>query len=332
MKARRSDKHLSLADLHERALAESRERAEEGAERLLEWLDHRRLSAPNAYGDGKAEPRGAPAPLPRASAKAVFEEPSAGWRRALPLAVALGACIVAIALAIGHSVLTESRGPRPDSSHSGATAAFAERAPSSLAGALGVVDPCREAQSARGDSPLVDDFEDGNELVTMLEARNGYWVAITDTDPPAAEPVLLPSLRPEGSPANRYALHVSGGRHLTWGASVQVDFGPTCYDASAYRGIAFDVRGPGRLFAGVRSVDAVPIDRGGTCSAGCYESNLHPVVASAAWTHHVLEWSDLHQRGKMAPVNPRRLSGLEFLVRADDTPYDLWIDDVTFVH
>jgi hypothetical protein len=182
-----------------------------------------------------------------------------------------------------------------------------------------------------GHSPLVDDFEDDNELVALLEGRNGYWVSITDTDPESSEPVLLPSLRPEGSPTNRYALHMSGERHAKWGASVQVELGPTCYDASVYRGIAFDVRGPGRLFAGVRAVDAVPVDRGGTCTTDCYDSHLHPVDATDGWTHHELAWKQLHQRGKAEPADPRRLSGFEFLVRPEDTPYDLWIDNVAFV-
>jgi hypothetical protein len=177
----------------------------------------------------------------------------------------------------------------------------------------------------------VDDFEDGNELVALLEARNGYWVAISDTDPASSEPVLLPSARPGTVPTNRYALHVTGGRHAKWGASVQVELGPTCYDASVYRGVAFDVRGPGGLFAGVRQVDAVPVDRGGTCTADCYDSHLTRIEATAGWTHHEVEWSELHQQGKAAPADPHRLSGLEFLVRPADTPYDLWIDNVTFV-
>jgi hypothetical protein len=31
-------------------------------------------------------------------------------------------------------------------------------------------------------------------------------------------------------------------------------------------------------------------------------------------------------------LDPRRANGIEFLVRPDDTPYDVWIDDVRFVH
>jgi hypothetical protein len=193
-------------------------------------------------------------------------------------------------------------------------------------------DPCRSAVRARGDSPLLDDFEDGNELVALREARNGYWVTLSDTDPDGAEPVLVPSLRLDPSPGNRYALHVAGGRRRTWGASVQVELGPPCYDASAYSGIAFEARGPGRLYAGVRAVDAVPVARGGACTEGCYQSHLALVTLESGWKTYVLSWSMLHQDAATTPLDPRRANGIEFLVRPDDTPYDVWIDDVRFVH
>ena len=191
--------------------------------------------------------------------------------------------------------------------------------------------PCRSAVRAGGDSPQIDDFEDGNELVALLEARNGYWVSLSDTDPDGAEPVLLPSLRPDPSPGNRYALHVAGARHRSWGASVQVELGPPCYDASAYAGIAFDARGPGRLSAGIRTVDAVPVLRGGTCTEDCYQSHLGEVTLESEWKTYVLGWSHLHQEGEARPVDPRRANGVEFLLRPEDTPYDVWIDNVRFV-
>jgi hypothetical protein len=191
-------------------------------------------------------------------------------------------------------------------------------------------DPCRLATHARGDSPLVDDFEDGNELVALLEARNGYWIALSDTDPEGAEPVLLPSVRPDATPDNRYALHIAGARHQKWGVSVQVEFGPSCYDASVYRGIAFDARGPGRLYAGIRTVEAVPAARGGTCTEDCYRSHFGAVALEGGWKTYVLPWRDLHQDGATTPADPRRTNGMEFLVRPEDTPYDVWIDNVRF--
>jgi hypothetical protein len=327
------DKRPPLGDLHDRALAESSEAAAEGAERFMRWFDHE-VSTPREEPVSPGGAVGAEAPFedsdpwwPGRSALGETPPSPASIRRPASIRLALAAAVAAIALAAGYALFGVPRAHSPElarpvaPSHSLPSAAASERAS----------DPCRDATRAAGESPLVDDFEDKNELVALLEGRNGYWVLITDTDPESSESVLLPSLRPAAVPTNRYALHLSGERRTRWGASAQVDLGPSCYDASAYRGIAFDVRGPGRLLAGVRAVDAVPSDRGGTCTLDCYESHLSPVEATDAWTHHELAFSDLHQRGKTEPADPHRLSSLEFLVRPEDTPYDLWIDNVSFL-
>ncbi len=186
-------------------------------------------------------------------------------------------------------------------------------------------DPCRSAVRAGGDSPLVDDFEDGNELVALREARNGYWIALSDTDPEDAEPILLPSLRPDASPGNRYGLHLAGVRHRKWGASVQVELGPACYDASAYSGIAVDARGPGRLYAGIRSVDAVPVARGGTCTEDCYRSHLSAVTLESGWKTYVYPFGGVTstKKGRRSPriLGARTGSSSMFAPRIRRTTY-----------
>jgi hypothetical protein len=304
----------SLADLHERALEETTESAAAGAERFVAWFD--------AHMPG---PQIEPAPDERpARAARPFTEEARRWprevaARALPIALTVAAAATiwfgARALDLGRPRALPSAAPiAPDTPP-----------------ALSPADPCLSATRAGGDAPLVDDFEDGNELVALLEGRNGYWVTLTDTDPERAEPVLVPAVRPGAVPGNRYAIRMVGGRHDAWGASVQVELGPTCYDASAYRGIAFDARGPGRIRAGVREVGAVPTERGGTCARDCYRSHLGVAVAGEGWTHVELTWGELHQEGATKPADPRRLNALEFLVRPEDTPYDLWIDNVAFL-
>jgi Carbohydrate binding domain (family 11) len=314
------DKRPSLAELHDRALAEPRDAGAEGARRFVAWLDNR------AGGH-----RGDPArPTEAADAVVPFEEATSWWRGAIPRALAVAALAVGIASVFGHWVTGRSVEP-PEAQVPTPEAPMPSPVAAEPRDKLGPGDPCRDAKRAGGAARLVDDFEDANELVALLEGRNGYWVTITDTQQEATESVLLPSVRPMATPSNRYAVHLAGERRAKWGASVQVEFGPTCYDASIYRGISFDVLGPGRVYAGVREVDAVPVQRGGTCTTACYDSHLSAVGAASSWTHHEIDWSDLHQRGKTEPANPRRLSGIEFLVRSEDTPYDLWIDNVAFV-
>jgi hypothetical protein len=304
----RRERRPSLGELHERALEEPSDAAAGGAARFVAWLQEQE---PERQGD----------PAATVPAVSPIEEAVPWWRGAIVVAFAAAAIVLAWFVqhgTSGHPRAPEAQFPRP--------APVAE-----TTAALDPGDPCRDVVRAGGAAPLVDDFEDSNELVALLEARNGYWVTVTDTDPAVSESVLLPSVRPDATAGNRSALRLSGPRRMKWGASVQVELGPTCYDASAYRGIAFDVLGPGRVYAGVREVDAVPVERGGTCRSGCYESHLEAVDGTSHWTHHEVVWADLHQRGSVRPVNPRRLSGLEFLVRPEDTPYDLWIDDVSFL-
>jgi hypothetical protein len=323
----RRDRRPSLGELHDRALEEPSDAAADGAVRFVAWLQAE-------HAERREEP-GLHAGT--ASAVSPSDEATPWWRGCSTnglrgLAIAAAAIAVAWlahrAVSGGAHVPEAARpAPPPPALPAGPAWPVAPVVPVPLEPG----DPCRDVVRAGGAAPLVDDFEDNNELVALLEARNGYWVTITDTDPAVSESVLVPSVRPDAAAGNRYALHLSGPRRVKWGASVQLELGPTCYDASVYRGIAFDVLGPGRVYAGVREVDAVPVERGGTCQSGCYESHLQAVYAASHWTHHEVAWTELRQRGSAKPVDPRRLSGLEFLVRPEDTPYDLWIDDVTFV-
>ncbi len=311
----------SLADLHDDALRETDAEAAAAAERYMAWFDGK--AAPAAGLDHRSsDRRQRVARAVEATAGPVSgRSPLADLRALVPRALA-----VALAVAAALALWLVPR-PSPPTAHSSTSPPIIVGPPAAPL----FDDPCRSAVRAGGDSPLVDDFEDGNELVALREARNGYWIALSDTDPEDAEPVLLPSLRPDASPENRYALHLAGVRHRKWGASAQVELGPACYDASAYSGIAVDARGPGRLYAGIRSVDAVPVARGGTCTEDCYRSHLSAVTLESGWKTYVLSWRDLHQEGTTAPADPRRTNGIEFYVRPEDTPYDVWIDNVRFV-
>jgi Carbohydrate binding domain (family 11) len=314
MSDRRRKETPSLADLHDDALRETDAETAEAAERYMAWFD-----AHVTPGAGVADrPSGRQRVAPAVTATANPERPAP--LRSVALRVLPFAFAAAAALAMW---LVPRSSPAPAHSASSPPAVSSPPAPI-------FDDPCRLATRARGDSPLVDDFEDGNELVALLEARNGYWITLSDTDPEGAEPVLLPSVRPDATPDNRYALHIAGARHRKWGVSVQVEFGPSCYDASVYQGIAFDARGPGRLYAGIRTVEAVPVARGGICTEDCYRSHFGAVTLEGGWKTYVLSWRDLHQDGATTPADPRRANGMEFLVRPEDTPYDVWIDNVRF--
>jgi hypothetical protein len=184
---------------------------------------------------------------------------------------------------------------------------------------------------AAGKQPVIDDFEDGDDEVLRLEGRSGLWRWARDTDAAGSAPALLPIPRAQASATNRLALHVVGGRLLDWGAIVEFNFRPACYNASAYGGLIFKAKGPGRVFVAPREIGTIPVAEGGTCRSDCYNPHVKKVELERQWKIYRIEWSDFEQRGYGRPAfDPTRLHSLAFLIRPEDTPYDVWFDDVSF--
>ena len=193
-------------------------------------------------------------------------------------------------------------------------------------------DPCVAHIRAAGNQPSIDDFEDGNPLVGSFESRVGLWGLYRDTDTPGASMPLTPTIRPQPTRGNRFALHAVGGELRDWGATVQLSFQPSCYDASVYGGISFSAKGPGRVYAGVHEVRVVQVEWGGTCTHDCYNTHQKKVDLSARWQNYSLKWSELRQRGyDTPPLDATRVHSIAFLIQPGDTPFDIWIDDLKFI-
>ncbi len=194
--------------------------------------------------------------------------------------------------------------------------------------------PCSQAFRAEGTQPLVDDFEDSDSRSARLEGRGAPWLLHFDYDSQnGALRFLRADPRPEPKPDNRFALHLVGPELRDWGAVSQVTFKPhDCYDASAYAGLKFWGRGPGRLFAGVQVVSTTPRKWGGTCEKDCYKHHVHRIDLESGWKHYSLRWEELRQRGyDTKPLDPSEIYSLVFSVQSADTPFDLWLDDVAFI-
>ncbi|HET9953952.1 MAG TPA: hypothetical protein VFQ61_05595 [Polyangiaceae bacterium] len=199
---------------------------------------------------------------------------------------------------------------------------------------------CPARSSPRGVGLSIDSFEDGDAQLELLDGRSGTWIFADDgtgrrtrTEPLSSSRVMHPT-RMLARAASQYALHFSGPRLTLWGASVSSLLAPEkCYDVSAYGGVGFWTRGRGRIYLGMPILDVVPRSLGGTCERGC--NNVHRVAVdlSPDWTYHVARWPDLLQmeRGLPLEFDPHRVFSVEFTVFAQDTPFDAWIDDVSFV-
>jgi hypothetical protein len=256
----------------------------------------------------------------------------AAFGRPLTLLAASGAALGVAALVgvafVRRPVMKVVVSPEPSSAIAGIGAAL----PIAGAASPAVADPCIYHVTAKGDQPLIDDFEDGNPIISTFENRVGFWGLFKDTDSSGTFLPLMPAPRPQPTRENRIALHAVGGELRSWGATVQFAFQPSCYDASVYAGIAFSAKGPGRFYVGVREVRVVPVQWGGTCMHDCYDTHQKKVDLSAHWQQFSLKWGELRQRGyNSPPLDTTRINSFGFLIQSGDTPFDIWLDDVKFI-
>ncbi|HET7544937.1 MAG TPA: carbohydrate binding domain-containing protein, partial [Polyangiaceae bacterium] len=258
----------------------------------------------------------------------VGSPPAARGYRAAALALAL--------LAAGVLILLFALKPRADVAITAEQAASASKPAGSAAAppapAPPADDPCRSIVPAAGSEPLIDDFEDGDDAIRPFEGRAGFWRWAREIDAPGTAPALIPVPRPEATRTNRLAQHVKGGLLVDWGATVEFNFRPACYDASNYVGVSFQARGPGRIYFAPRERAVIPVAEGGSCQSDCYNPHVAKIDLDGSWRTYQLRFSDLRQRGMGKPaLDPQHLHSLAFMIRPEDTPYDVWLDELRFL-
>ncbi len=271
----------------------------------------------------------------RIAARAPRAERPGGKLRGLPTAGWLALAAAVALLGVGVGVLLGRNGTDEDLRAEVVSVQPERLAHSAAPSAVttGPV-PCAQRYRAPGGAPLIDDFEDGDGIALPSEGRDRHWFLFHDFEPPGQPSRrLVPELVRRPGSHSRRALHLTGPELNDWGAVLELAFSPHyCYDASAYGGLAFWARGPGRLVVGVRENRVVPTVWGGSCTADCYNSHARVINLTARWEHYAIPWSAMRQRGyDLPPVDPTRLHSLQVMVQAADTPFDFWLDDVTFL-
>jgi hypothetical protein len=197
---------------------------------------------------------------------------------------------------------------------------------------------CPELVIARGAAPLIEDFEAVDSRILPADGRSGNWMTYDDgtgKQTPPGRSALFPSRIPGGRGASKSGLHVTGGKFTLWGVTLGAELADAgCYDASAYAGIALHAKGPGKLRVGLQMIDVQDVKYGGLCSKDCYNTHRAVITLGKTFERHVVRWEDLHQLfdgGPPVAFDPKRVRFIEFGVAPEDTPFDLWIDDVAFV-
>ena len=197
---------------------------------------------------------------------------------------------------------------------------------------------CVELVIAKGDAPLIEDFEQEDSWVLAADGRKGSWITYDDgtgKQVPPSRSALFPSRIPGGRATSKRGLHVSGSHFTQWGVTFGTELADAaCYDASAYAGIEFWAKGPGEIRVGLQMIDVQDVKYGGLCQTDCYDTHRKVVELTPTFRKYVVRWDDLRQLyAARVPVafNPRRVRFLEFGIAPESTPFDVWLDDVSFV-
>jgi hypothetical protein len=198
--------------------------------------------------------------------------------------------------------------------------------------------PCPALVVARGDAPLIEDWEQNDSWLLDRDGRKGSWITYDDgtgKQSPPSRTALRPSRLPGGNGASHYGLHISGGRFTDWGVTFGTELADAaCYDASAYAGVKFSAKGSGQIRVGFQMIDVQDVKYGGFCKADCYDTHRKLIELSSTFQEYSVRWEELAQlfdAGPPVAFDPRRIRFLEFGVAPESTPFDVWLDDVAFI-
>jgi hypothetical protein len=200
---------------------------------------------------------------------------------------------------------------------------------------------------ATGSPGLIDDLDDGDMWIPLNDGRRGDWIVSADgtgTQTPTAAPVECDEsylFTPQDGQAC-----VRGGGFTSWGVYLILDLNwadcRSCpYDASAYHGVRFTLRGTvtaARMVFAITIAETVPTEYGGTCTTDCYNHYHIPLTPTAEPQTITVQFSELSQAagwGMVVPWNPREMLALTWGVVDDSgsgsASFDFCVDDVEFI-
>ncbi len=203
---------------------------------------------------------------------------------------------------------------------------------------------------------MIDDMEDGNNLICHSGGRSGYWYTEADgtegTLSPAQGAEFTMTPIPGGRGDSRMAVRLTASGFTSWAQmslsleNVGETAGP--YDASATGGITFWMKTNAPVVGvNLPISETVPVSRGGLCSdsATTYNCdnafNFNITSPHPDWFQYYVPYSALYQAGSKPDANgntvagsatwdPTSLTNIQFLLYQPVTNVELWIDDLSF--
>jgi predicted chitinase len=173
------------------------------------------------------------------------------------------------------------------------------------------------------------------------DGRTGNWTHASGVAPPSGVLETAATDTTGGSPGSKQALHYAGAASA-W-PTLLMPFGSGCYDASAYAGISFWMKGnpaagTDKIKVNLHTPPNEPVASGGVCVDGCYNHYAKIVDVKPTWTKFTIPWSDFAQTycAVMMPPIPqnfephKQILALSFSPTENMKGFDIWIDDIRF--
>jgi len=186
--------------------------------------------------------------------------------------------------------------------------------------------------AAAGDTPLIDDLEDGDTDALPNEGRAGGWYTYEETaGNHSFENVQLETPRL----GSTHALHTVAGAHGAW-AGLGVSLSACVYNAAVYKGLHFWIKGaPTTVNVSLTTPGIVPVAEGGLCTKEaeglCWDSHRAPIDVVPGWKEYFVPWDDFNQVGfgvKVPTLDLTRIRTIEF--QSESGAFEFWLDDLSF--
>jgi hypothetical protein len=215
---------------------------------------------------------------------------------------------------------------------------------------------CAAVATWCSDPQMIDDMEDGNNLICKSGGRSGNWYTVADgtegTLSPAQGAVFTMTPIPGGRGDSRIAARMTASGFTSW-AQMGLDLKSVsgvgmAYDASATGGITFWMKTTATSMGVNLHISATdPVSRGGLCADSATTYNCDNAFSFGITSPHPDDWFQyyvpygaLWQPGEKGDANgnliagsatwdPTALTNITFTVNQPGN-VELWIDDLSF--
>ena len=194
--------------------------------------------------------------------------------------------------------------------------------------------PLRGPEEFAAASPesVIDDFEDGDLLLTRVADRSGSWYPFPVSSPTTTGGAST-KCAARGLQSGHFLAVGAADGAVNWNATMVDPFTAVIpYDASPWGGFSFWIAAgetvtlPFDTTVGINTTDV--IDAGGVCMT-CGDYHLVRIPLTRSWTRWSIRFEDLKQKGFGVPqVALRKDRVVNFIFWPKQI--DLWIDDFRF--